>query len=74
MRQAVKVQKVENNGVACLVFMLSSSVLVLKLSKNVLQLCAAVSKKSQSFTGICIYSSEISHFQHFQKTARFIII
>ena len=46
----------EKNGVICLVSMLSSWVMVLKLSKKVqfLQLCAVCSKKSKSIKAIYI--------------------
>ena len=54
----------EKNGVICLVSVLPSWVMVLKLSKKVhfLQFCADICKKSKSIKAICIYASEKSGY------------
>ena len=65
MLQTVGVEKVnEKNGVICLVSMLPSWVMVLKLSKKVhfLQFCADLSQKPKSVKAIYIYGSENFHY------------
>ena len=64
MLQTVRAEKVDKNGVICLVSMLPSWVMVLKLSKKVdfLQFCADLSKQCKSVKAIYIYASESSHY------------
>ena len=65
MLQTVRAEKVdEKNGVICLVSMLPSWVMVLKLSKKVhfLQFCADLSQKPKSVKAIYIYGSESSYY------------
>ena len=63
MPQTVRAERVdEKNGIICLIFMFSSRVMVLKLSKNVafLQFCADLRKKSKYVKAVYIYESERS--------------
>ena len=63
--QTVRSQKVdEKTGVICLVSMLPSWVMVLKLSKkgHFLQFCADLCKKSKSIKAIYIYVSKRPHY------------
>ena len=61
MNVTVIAEKVdEKNGVVCLVSMFPSRVMVLTLSLQFLQLCADLSKKSESVKAIYIYESERS--------------
>ena len=63
MSQTVRAEKVDGkNGIICLVSMLPSRVLALKLSEKVqlLQYCADLSKKSNYIKTIYIYASERS--------------
>ena len=63
--KTVRSEKVdEKNGVICLVSMIPSWVMVLKLSKksHFLQFYADLSKKSTSIKAIYIYASERSHY------------
>ena len=65
MLQTVRADKVdEKNGVNCLVSMLPSWFMVLKLSKKVHfpQLCADLSQKPKSVNAIYIYGSESSYY------------
>ena len=65
MLQTVRAEKVDDkNGVICLVSMLPSRVMVLKLSKKVyfLRFYADLSKKSKSIKAIYIYTSEGSRY------------
>ena len=64
MLQTVRAEKVDKNGVICLVSMLPSWVMVLKLSKKVhfLQFCADLSQKPKSVKAIYIYGSESSYY------------
>ena len=57
-------QSDKKNGVICLVFMLPSWIMVLKLSEKVhfLQFCADISKKCKSIKEIYIYVSERSRY------------
>ena len=59
MLQTVRAEKVDKNGVICLVSMLPSWVMVLKLSKKVhfLQFCADLSQKPKCVKAIYIYES-----------------
>ena len=54
----------EKNRVSYLVSMFPSYIMVLKLSKKVhfMQLCADLSKKSNSIKAVYIYASEGSHY------------
>ena len=68
--QRVRSEKVDGkNGVICLVFMLPSWGMVLKLSKKVhfFAICADLSKKSKSMKAIYIYASERSHYAPSEK-------
>ena len=65
MLQTVKSEKVnKQNDVICLVSMLPSLVIVLKLSKKVyfLQFFAGLSKKTNTSKVIYIYASERPHY------------
>ena len=65
MLQTVRADKVdEKNGVNCLVSMLPSWFMVLKLSKKVHfpQFCADLSQKPKSVNAIYIYGSESSYY------------
>ena len=65
MLKTVKVEEVdEKNGVICLVSMFPSSVMVLKLSKQVhfLQICTDLSQRTKSVKAIYIYGSESSYY------------
>ena len=61
MLQTVRGEKVDKNGVICLVSMLPSWVMVLKLSKKVhfLQFCADLSQKPKFVETIYIYGSDL---------------
>ena len=53
----------EKNAVICLVFMLPSWVMVLKLHKSAfLQFCADLSEKSKAIKAIYMYASESSRY------------
>ena len=56
-----RAEKVDENGVICLVAMLPSWVMVLKLSKKLhfVQFCADLSQKPKCAKAIYIYGSEI---------------
>ena len=60
MLQTVRAEKVDKNGVICLVSMLPSWVKALKLSKKVhfLQFCAYLSQKLNCVKAIYIYGSK----------------
>ena len=60
----VEQKKEIKNGVICLVSMLPSWIVVLKLSKKVhfLQFCADLSQKPKSVKAIYIYESESSYY------------
>ena len=64
MLQTVRAEKVDKNGVICLVSMLPSWVMVLKLSKKVhfLQFCADLSQKPKCVKAIYIYGSESFYY------------
>ena len=65
MLKTVKVEEVDGkNGVICLVSMFPSSVMVLKLSKQVhfLQICTDLSQRTKSVKAIYIYGSESSYY------------
>ena len=64
MLQTVRAEKVDKNEVICLVSMLPSWVMVLKLSKKVhfLQFCADLSQKPKSVKVIYIYGIGSSYY------------
>ena len=59
-----RAEKVDKNGVICLVAMLPSWVMVLKLSKKLhfVQFCADLSQKPKCAKAIYIYGSEIFNY------------
>ena len=69
MRQAVRVQKVdEKKGVVCLVCMLTAVFVLLKLLKSVfLKFYADFTKRSKSFVTIWRHASSNSHFNILRK-------
>ena len=63
MLQTVRSEKVDENGVICLVSIFPSWVMVCKLPKKVFsQFCTDLSKKSKSVKAIYICASESSYF------------
>ena len=61
MNVTVRAEKVdEKNEVVCLVSMFPSTVMVLTLPLHFLQLCADLSKKSESVEAIYMYEPETS--------------
>ena len=77
MLRTVWMEKVDKeNGVICLVSMLPSWVMILKLSTKVhiLQFCANLRKKSESIKVICIYASERSCYALLENSILFVML
>ena len=65
MLQTGRAEKVDGkNGIICVVFMFSSWVMILKLSKKCIFsiMCWPQQKKSKYITAICVYASERSSY------------